>query len=228
MGRPTNPIRKLRSVIKINKQGARNLLVLADTVVARMTGNANFTTPVPALTTLTSAATDAKKAFTFQSQKRNRGSKEETLDFQNKVQVLRNVLLAIQGYVINTALIAANGDALLYGTIVASSGYGVIPPNKRQSRQQLPTFIRQTNNKLHPGTEGRINWKRPIGNIKGARINGYNIYHMVGGNWVIMQTVTKTNAIIPVAPGASVDIKIVPFNSRGEGQAQFMTVKGLS
>jgi hypothetical protein len=227
MGRPINNIRKSNGIIKINKQGARQLITLLRCIVVRMTGNANFTTPVPALTVATSAANDLATAFENQSIKRARGSKNDTADFNAKLIAARSVATSLLNYVKNTAVIAAAGDNSVYNSVITSSGFGVIPAKRRAKVQQIPTFVRQTNNKLFPSNTGRINWKRPIGDIKGAKIAGYNIYTMVGGNWTIFATTTKTNYIVPVTPGVNTDVRIVPFNSRGSGQPFFTTVKGL-
>lgn len=228
MGRPINNIRKVRTVIKINKQGAGKLITLGNSVILRMTGNLYFTTPAPTLASVQTAVSDLSNAWRHQNIKRARGSKADTQDFNAKLNVVRVLLTALQQYVINQALIQAGNNNLQYAQIVGTSGFGIIPANSRNSVTQIPTYVSQSNNKLHPGTSGRLKWKRPIGLIKGASTSGYNIYTKdINNNWVISKTTTKTNTVIPTAPGTNVDVKIVPFNSRGEGQAFFATVKGL-
>lgn len=223
MGRPINNIRKAGIRVKQNREGYMRLVSLAHTVVIKLTGNAAFTTPLPALASVTSAATDLKNAAAFMGGKRNRGSKNEKLDAQAKATNLRNLLTALLNYVVQTALQAAPGDSPLFATLIASSGFAMSDVRSINPKAQIATFVRQDNSKLHPGNEGRLNWKRPLGLIKGGKVAGYNI--LIGG--VIVQTTTKTNAIIPTVPGVNTDVVIVPFNSRGQGAAFNATVKGI-
>lgn len=223
MGRPINPIRKSNLRIKTNREGYKKIIALASTVVVKMTGNTDFTTPIPALAAITSAITTAKNATAFMGQKRNRGSKGEKLQAQQANQALRSLLTAELSYVRNTAEIAAAGDVLEFNRIIVGSGFGLSDVRSINPKAQIATFVRQDNSKLHPGSEGRLNFKRPLGLIKGAKVAGYNIY--IGGK--IALTTTKTNAIIPTTPGVNTDVVIVPFNSRGSGAPFNATIKGI-
>jgi hypothetical protein len=223
MGRPINNIRKAGLRIKINREGYKTIYALTSTVVAAMTGNANFVTPLPTLATITAAGTSLKDAMAFMGQKRNRSSRIKKVDCQAKALAAKSLLDALLNYVIQTALQAAAGDMAAFNTIVTSSGFGLKDVRSINPRAQIATFVRQDNSKLHPGNEGRLNWKRPLGLIKGAKVAGYNI--LIGG--VIVQTTTKTNTIIPTVPGVNTDVVIVPFNSRGQGAPFNATVKGI-
>jgi hypothetical protein len=223
MGRPINNIRKGGLRIKINREGYKTIYALSTTVVAKMTGNAEFTTPIPALATITSAGDLLKDAMAFMGQKRNRTSRTNKLDCQLKALTCKNLLDALLNYVIQTALQTAAGDMSAFSNIIVSSGFGMKDVRSVNPRAQIATFVRQDNSKLHPGNEGRLNWKRPLGLIKGAKVAGYNI--LIGG--VIVQTTTKTSAIIPTVMGVNTDVVIVPFNSRGQGAPFNATVKGI-
>lgn len=223
MGRPINSIRKANLRVKTNREGFKKLIALAGTVHVKMTGNTNFTTPVPTLLALQTAQTDLKNATVFMGLKRNRGSKAEGIACREKAIALRNLLTAMLKYVINTATLAAAGDVMDFNTILVSSGFAISDVRSINAKAQIATFVRQDNSKLHPGSEGRLNFKRPLGLIKGAKVAGYNIY--IGGK--IALTTTKTNAIIPTTPGVNTDVVIVPFNSRGSGAAFTATIKGL-
>ena len=224
MGRPISNIRKSQIRVKINKAGYKKLLALAGSVHTALTGNAEFTTPSPSLTSLATAKTALAASTRYMGAKRNRGSKAEFAQAQSDANNVRSILTALLQYVTNTVLIAAGGANDQGAAILATTGFGFRVTRKITPKLQIATFVRQTNNHQFPGNLHRLNWKRPIGLIKGKRPTAYNI--LIGG--VIVQTVTKTNAIIPVAPGANVDVLIQPMNSRGTGNTFNATIKGLS
>lgn len=223
MGRPINNIRKTGIRVKQNREGYMRIVSLAHTVVAKMTANANFATPLPTLASVTASAATLKTAAAFMGGKRNRNSRAEKLDCQAKATDTRNILTALLNYVVQTALSTSAGNTPQFEVLVSSSGFAMSDVRSINPKAQIATFVRQDNSKLHPGNEGRLNWKRPLGLIKGAKVAGYNI--LVGG--VIVQTTTKTNAIIPTVPGVNTDVVIVPFNSKGQGAAFNATVKGI-
>lgn len=224
MGRPINNIRKAGIRIKQNKEGYKRLVALANRVGLSLTGNADFATPSPSIIALAAGSTALKNAAAFMGQKRNRASKAEKLDAQAKATDLRSLLTAELAYVLTTLEAAVLPDSPTFATKLAGSGFAMSDIRSLNPRAQIPTFVRQDNSKLHPGNEGRLNWKKPLGLIKGAKVAGYNI--IIGG--VIVQTTTKTNAIIPNVPGVSTNVMIQPFNSRGYGGSFYATVKGLS
>ena len=225
MGRPINNLRKASIRTKINKAGYKKLIALGESVGAALLANiVTFATPTPALTVLTTDVTAAKTATAFMGQKRNRGSKVELAAAQAAATNLRATLTALLKYVENTAVLAEPSDIPAQTVILSMSGFGFAVTRAITPKSQIPTFVRQTNNHKFPGNVHRVNWKRPIGLIKGKRPSSYDI--LIGG--VIVQTVTKCNAIIPIAPGVNVDIVIVPKNSRGTGNSFNATVKGLS
>lgn len=229
MGRAINNPRKGNIRVKINKEGYKKLVQFADTVVLRLTGNASFATPSPTLVAVTAAADDLRAAATFMGLKRNRGSKAEKLDAQEKATTVRSLLTALLKYVIDTALVASGADTPAFTAMIATTGFSMADVRSLNPHAQIARYVSQNNNKLHPGSELRLKWRKPLGLIKGGKVAGYNIYLKDGGVWVIKQTTTKTNTIIPNPGGlpVAIDCMIVPFNSRGSGNPFFATVKTL-
>jgi hypothetical protein len=230
MGRPINNIRKANIRVKINKAGYRKLIQLANTVVLNLTGNLNFATPIPSLVDVNTGSTNLKNAAAFMGLKRNRGSKADLAAANEAAVALRSLLTSLKQYCINTAVTASPTDTPTQAALLASTGFGFAVTRAITPRSQAATFVRQTNNHRFPGTVGRINWKRPIGLIKGKRVQSYDIYEIpaVPGPDVYLMTVTKCNAVIAPAAGTNMNLRIVPKNSRGAGNAILTTVKGLS
>lgn len=226
MARPINNPRKGGIRIKINQAGYKKLLALGSRVLLFMTGNLNFSTPLPALAGVQTNLTGLKNATANMGQKRSRASKAELQDAQTRAIQVRNDLTALLNYVVQTTLIAHPSDIAAFTQMLGSSGFAMKDVRSLTARTQQPTFTRQTNNKIYNGsTNGhvRINWRRPLGLIKGKPIAGYNI--IIGG--VITQTVTKCNAMIPLAPGTNVDVTIQPFNFGGTGQTVIIATKAV-
>ena len=91
-------------VKRSNYAGINNLLNL---VFASLTGNADFTTPLPALTVLQTDATQLAAAIAAWGPVGNRGSHAQLLDLRAKALTAYNDLLAEAAYVQNTAQVMA-------------------------------------------------------------------------------------------------------------------------
>ena len=226
MGRPINNLRKASIRIKINQAGYKKLVALGDRVLLFMTGNLNFSTPLPALAGVQTDLTGLKNATANMGQKRSRASKTELQDATTRATVVRDELTALLNYVIQTCLVAHPTDIPAFNQMLGSSGFAMKDTRSLTARTQQPTFTRQTNNKIYNGaTNGqvRINWRKPLGLLKGKPIAGYNV--IIGG--VVTQTVTKCNAMITLAPGNNADVTIQPFNFRGTGQTVQIATKAV-
>ena len=230
MGRPINPSRKSNIRVKINKAGYKKLIQLGNTVHAALAGNLNFATPIPTLPDLATAVTVLTTATIQMGQKRSRGSKSDLAIAQSAAIDLRNILTALKQYVITTAVVAAPTDIPNQTAILATSGFGFAVTRALTPKSQIPTFVRQTNNHKFPGTVGRINWKRPIGLIKGKRVSSFDIYQIdpiTRTRISFLGTTTKTNFESAVPVGTSIMVAIVPKNSRGEGNVATVQIKGM-
>lgn len=221
MGRPINNIRKAILRIKTSTSAVQKLVQIGETVVLKMTGNANFATPSPTLVNLTAATTDVKLAMAKTNYKRSRGSKADQLDTVQKATTLKNLLLAELDYVANTAIIAEPQAGPAYNAIIASSGFALRSVRSITPKTQIATMVRQSNTKQYPLEVHRLDWRRPLGLIKGQPVAGYNISHA----GVIVATTTKTNWVPPVGTAFPYDVMITPFNSKGSGNSFFATIK---
>jgi hypothetical protein len=186
-----------------------------------MTGNAHFTTPLPALATLGTAITDLRTAMALTNYKRSRGAKAELADTVQKAVTLKNLLLALLSYVQQTAQIADPQAGPAYTNVITSSGFGLRSVRSITPALQIARFVRQTNNKQFPGSLHRLNWRRPLGLIKGQPVAGYNLIL----NGAIFATTTKTNFIFSPTGTYPLNVIIQPFNSRGVGNSFLCTVK---
>src|SRR5262249_10440379 len=91
-------------------------IAFAKQVVVKMTANPNFTTPAPALTAITTAATALENAYTAALAARA-SSKQATSDMRDKQAALTALLIAEAAYVQTTSA----GDT----TKIESSGFDV-------------------------------------------------------------------------------------------------------
>lgn len=221
MGRPINPIRKFLLRNKYTASQCKELCNLASTVVLRMTGNANFATPIPALATITTAEGLLRDAMALSNYKRNRGGKAATIDTQQKAISLRNLLLAELQYVENETRAAQGDDNNLYNAAVATAGFGVRSVRSIAPALQIPRFVRQMNSKKYPLSAHYIRWKKPLGLIKGYPVDGYNI--LEGDQ--ILATTTRCSYTFPKGNIEKRTIKIQPFNSKGVGQSFLCNVQ---
>jgi hypothetical protein len=143
------------SQVKSNLQGLPPLGVVAKTrdIVTKMTGNANFTTPVPALPALTTGATDLETAYNAAIAARS-ASKAATNTLAVKLAALHALLMQEASYVQTTS----GGDA----TKIDSSGFGV--RNEPAPAVKLPAPLSLVlNANVNPGTMA-LKWK----NVRGA------------------------------------------------------------
>ena len=111
---------------------------------------------------------------------------------------------------------AANTVILSKSGFAAKSVKSVVPT------MQFVTFARQTNNKQFPPTIGRINWRKPLGLLKGLKVSGFNIYDGA----TFLTTTTKTN-FTPAPSSGGKTYTIKPFNARGEGNGFTIITKAL-
>lgn len=226
MGRPITALRKANIRIKVNKEGYTKLVQLGQTVHNQLLANiADYAIPLPTLVALQAAVTALRTAASFMGHKRNRASKAQKDDAQLKATSLRLILDELKNYVLNTVTVAFGNQSPERAELLARSGFGFADTRSINRHAQIPRFMRQTNNSIFDGNSNRINWKRPIGMIKGAKVAGYNVY--VNGKLTL--TTTKCNAVITPPPGgAIVNLVVKPFNSRGEGNGLYTSLKPLA
>jgi hypothetical protein len=106
--------------LALNELNGQQIVQLADTIVTRMTGNANFPTPNPALTVIT-ALRDTASTKLNQAQATRTLSEQHTGEANTAVGALKGGLTSLGSYVDN----ASGGDE----TKIRSTGMDVRDPS---------------------------------------------------------------------------------------------------
>lgn len=212
---PPKPVGRIK--IGISKYMA--WLALAQIVVDRMTTNvATFPAPNPTLATVAGDITVLQTAVSALGTKSNKGSHPAVLAVRLATLTIQTDLLALLAYVTN--IMNADNRPAANKVILSQSGFAAKSVKSTVPKMQFVTFARQTNNKQFPPTTGRINWRRPLGLLKGLKVSGYNIY--TGG--VLIATTTKTN--FTPTPGVRNQVYTIhPMNARGEGNGFTITAQ---
>jgi len=210
-------IKRVQTRIKLGASQYLRLVALANTVVEKMTGNANFATPAPSLASVTTAAGDLATAAGNMGIRRSRGSKSSLITAQAYATDLRALLSQLEAYVINTAAIAALPDSPAYNVIVASSGFALRTPARKVQLQTM-RYVRQDNNPAFNLEKVRLNWRKPKGLIKGAHATAYEIK----SKGQIVAVTTRTNFEVPFTKDYDSPLEITPMNSRGKGVPFFV------
>lgn len=116
--------------LDIDRATATELAAKATFIVERMTNNTSFTTPQPALATITQRVDDLKDAITAALD----GGKTATAVKKARVRDLKNALRQLGGYVRS---VAGRDEEM-----ILSSGFGVIRPGTPLSEPGRPTNLR--------------------------------------------------------------------------------------
>lgn len=223
MARYINAPRKTLLRIKQNANGYRKLHGLAISMVAQLTGNADFPTPSPALATVTTAADALRDAMALLGQKRNRGSKSDFADCNQKAQALKTLLGSLISYVQNTAYDNEPNDTRAAGTQLSTSGAGLkLQPRKTKAVLTAVRNLHQVNNKNFPMTSNRLSWSRPTGLIKGKRADSYQVVDVDAD--VVIATTTATNCTVPASGQVKARIGVIPVSPAGKGVINVTTM----
>ena len=223
MARYINRPRKTLLRIKLGNLSYRRLVATAQSAVTALTGNADFATPVPPLATITAIATALQAACADLGNKRNRTSKALVTDCRTKALALKSLLTSLNQYLQNTATGNELTDTIAQRSQLATTGIGLkLQPIKSAKPVAIVRNLHQSNNKAFPFSLHRIAWKRPIGFIKGRRVDSYIITNAVTGA-VLGQTIA-TNFIITVAPMTKVTVVVTPVAALSKGIPAQITV----
>jgi hypothetical protein len=130
-----------------------DLVAFARNIVVHMTGNVNFTTPVPALIDVTNAADALENAYLAAQ---NSG-KAETSFMYIKTDALKDLLVVLSEYVNNIA----KGDV----TIIYSSGMDVTKDREPIGMLPAPSDVRL----FETGNEGEVE-------VRFSKVNGASSY----------------------------------------------------
>lgn len=209
-----------KNLVKVGRLTPTQLVNLAITVAARMTGNAYYTTPSPTMIQLGTDITALSDAIVARGSKRNKGTAEATSNLATAVALVRQDLIALANYVMTTT--PYDRDALI------TTGFAIkfkkhISKKLQTVRNATAKMVRSTNQ-----DETKFQWKFPLGTHGKVITNRmytirYNTVPIYGTSKVLTQT-TKSKITIsslsltgfPFANGAPVYYWIVGQNGKGE------------
>jgi hypothetical protein len=201
--------------IVLNTRGANatELAVKAATIVSKMTGNANFPTPSPVLTSITTQINLVNAKLTEQ-QASFRTYQQKTAELQTERLNLSKLLETEASYV----QIASNGDEAK----IKSSGFDV-----RQKGSPIGVLPAPENLLLYAGyKDGEVNaaWN----SVRGAK--SYNVEISTDVNnadaWEFYKTVTRSRCSLSgFTSGSRIWVRVIPINGEGEGAPSDPAVK---
>jgi len=209
-------------VIKVNLRAYAKLVSLGNRVIASLTGNANYTTPVPALTVLQAAITDVENAIAIWGPKGNRGSHSDLLDLRAKAATLAQTLKSISQYAMNTAQTAAGSDYTAMAAILGTSGFDTLTARHPQGLlQAVRNFHAAVSPRYNPN-QVKLLWRKPLNVIVVGNVKSYNIMRgttAVFSAAVQIATTTKAKFVDTNSTGAVQTwfYWVVPVNTAGDG-----------
>jgi hypothetical protein len=168
---------KAKVKLDLSHKTVDNKIESARTYVISMTGNANFPSPNPALSIISSATNDLETANAAAKD----GGKSKVAAMYVKEKILDDLITQLGHYVEATA----NGDA----SVILSSGMKVKNANTSTLAPQTPEKLTATAST----TEGevKLSWKISKG-TKVYVVEQNNDATLATNNWVQVDMVTKT------------------------------------
>lgn len=207
--------RNIRTMLPITNP--KGLVALGQSVHDALTGNLNFTVPLPPLVDVQTAVDNCVAAITAAGSTTNRGGALARQQLILTATALRNILSAEASYVMNTAGQAAK-TGLEYNTLMTTSGFALKSKLSKIDKLQVVRGLKQVSSKKHPFGEGWVKFKKPGALIKGSVCKSYAI--TVG-----TVKFTITNTIFQVAgPAGQHEITVTPLSARGAGSARTILV----
>jgi hypothetical protein len=159
----------------LNVRNYAGLANLGNSVVAGMTANLNFVTPLPALTVISGDVADVQAAIAKWGPRANRGSHDDLMDLRNKAIILSQNLKSLSQYVMNTAQTLSGSDYPAMAQIITSSGFQLSNPKN-------PQGLLQPVQNFHRGISPRYNlnqvklmWKKPLNTQSKNNVKSYRV-----------------------------------------------------
>jgi predicted phage tail protein len=194
---------------------------MGNRVVASLTGNPSFTTPVPALATVSTDITALETAISNWGPVHNRGSHADLLALRDAARTVYNDLLSLAQYVQTTAQVAAGSDYTAMAAIIGTSGFGIKNPPMPQGLLGSPQNLhRMFQNSVSLYTP-KLKYKKPIGLTSPNNVKSYQILRNTVNNILtatVIGTSTKTSFIdVTAAAGTQYYYWVKGVNSAGPG-----------
>lgn len=180
------------------------LLLAATTIIAAMTGNANFPTPTPALEDIQDLLDDFSTKL---AAARKRGSPEDTAIKDESIPALVSALQKL-GYYVNSV---AEGQL----SVLLSSGF---PTNAPTTASLVPFTVQNVRlSDTNQSGQARLNFAKQ----RNVRVYEY-CYRKVSTPeepWSdrIAITSSRNNIIAPLEPGHYYEVRVRAVNSKGAG-----------
>ncbi len=206
-GAAPQPARKIMAKVKFSLKGAPDVDVIqtCNNTKTALTGNANFTTPVPSLTTFGTAITTAQTKLTA-AENAQTAAKQATADKDTAIASLVALATQLAGYVDMTAA----GDE----SKILSAGLSV---RAAKTPQSVPGQVQ--NLSLTAGDNAGVldaQWDS-MGNAKSYEVQT-SPEPMTGTSFVAADTVTKSSATLGgLTSGSRAWVRVRAINSAGKG-----------
>ena len=195
----------MRPILNISKLTPVEVALKGSSIVGKMTGNINFTTPSPPLADITGAV-DQLLAKLEEQKLAALTYHEKTVQVQELRDQLANVLEAERGYV---GTIARGSES-----VIASAGFDVRQKPVASGILPAPTGVLAKEG----SSDGEIIvvWQK----VKGAKAYVVEISYDLSdvGNWTYEATVVQNRCYISgIESGTRIYARVVAINAAGQG-----------
>ncbi len=208
--------------IKLKANDYAGHVNLGNRVMASMTGNGNFTTPVPTLIALGAAITDVEDAIALWGPEGNRGSHAQLDDLRQKTLALYLMLKAMAAYVTNTAALTAGADYSTMQAIMTSSGFELANVGSPQGvLEMVQNFHRFVSRQLNVN-QVKLKWEKPLNLKSDGNVKAYKVFRSSTPQFSTAELVKTTTAtsFIDTNTGNSVvtwNYWVLAINNAGAG-----------
>lgn len=197
---------KPTATLNVKKSNYAGVVNLANRIVANMTGNLNFATPLPALAAIQAQVTICEAAIAAWGPVGNRGSHTDLLALRTATNDLYNLLLGEAAYVQNTAQILEPTDYIAQAAVINTSGFSVKNAPSPQGVLGAPQNLhRMFQNNITLYTP-KLKWKKPIGLLSPNNVKSYQVLRNTVNNFLtatVIGIATKTEFIDSTALAAT-------------------------
>ena len=190
------------------------LVSFGNTAIAAITGNLTFPAPFPTLIDIQSAVTLVENDIAAWGPQGARGSHQDLMTLRSDALALRNLLVQLEGYILNT-VVAGGGDYAFQSSELTSSGFGVKNPPTPQGLLGVPQNLHQFFKNSISIYNVALRWKKPLGLTSPGNVKNYVIFRGQTNDFNAASTVaigTSTRCIyIDVKPPFSGGPPLLPF-----------------
>jgi len=226
---------KPKIALRLRASNYSGLAALGNHCIGALTGNGNFTTPLPTLISVGAAVTDVEAAIALWGEPGSRGSHSDLQDLRTKSKVLYQLLQSLARYVETTAATAAGLDYDTMASIIATSGFAFRnAANPQGVLQKVENFRRLVSPQLNVN-QVKLKWAKPLNTTSSGNVKNYKVYRATTNSFAAAQFIGNTTDTVFIdtndtALQATWTYFIIAVNSAGNGvtsDALTVTVAGL-